>query len=197
MEQVQVPCPSCSRPMNFRNNNWQCFACNPIPTDVPICKTQTCLRPLTKLGEPWNCWICLTCHDHPSVVNKRTMETELPERKYIDEKMTEDKVRELIGKQLTAEEVRSIVCDTMAEFMIKEKPDPDYPAPKAEKVIKPETWREKAKRLGVSTNYPGGGGMRKKDDVLKDIERVEKSKNTISLVNKNETLQEELRPEEP
>jgi hypothetical protein len=118
--------------MNSLNNSWQCLACHPIPDDVPICRTQKCKRPLTKLGDPWNCWICLNCNDHPDVVNKRKKQTEQPERKYVDIPMTEDRVRQIAGKGITEADVRRIMIETMAEFKTSEDYDPDYPPPRAE-----------------------------------------------------------------
>jgi len=57
---LSVPeCPSCGRQMAFTEvtHSYRCHACNPIPENVPECATQKCKRPLTRLGEPWNCWI--------------------------------------------------------------------------------------------------------------------------------------------
>ncbi len=207
LTEVIVSCPSCARPMSFRSNYWQCLACHPIPADIRKCKTQICKRPLTRLGEPWNCWICLHCNTHPSKVSPR--QTERPDRKLLDEKMTEERVKEIAGERMTADDIREIVRDVMVEFSTKEEPDPDYPPTQAEiakitqlpeavgagdfgsnvhidiKIPKPETWMQKAKRLGVQTHIPDGRGMRKKVDIMADMETKE-----------NETVQKELRPEE-
>jgi len=200
---VIVKCPSCSRPMNSMGNGWQCLACNPIPDDVPICKTQVCKRPLTRLGDPWNCWICLHCHDHPDVVNRRKKEDDERERKYLDKKLTEDDVKKMT---LTAEDVRKIINESLAEFSLKSEPDPDYPPTRAEirqiaesvyeiddeddydpkrEVAEAEArieqnlksrpkrlpWITEAKKYGIETHYPDGGGMRKKADILADLEQ--------------------------
>ncbi len=204
LTEVIVSCPSCARPMSFRNNYWQCLACHPVPADVRTCATQKCKLPLTRLGDPWNCWICLKCNTHPSKVSPR--QTERPDRPLLDEQMTEEKVRQIAGEGMTAEDIREIVRDTMAEFSAKEEIDPDYPPTHAEISqiaesvttiepvhgteevdipVKPETWMQKAKRLGVQTHIPDGRGMRKKVDIMADMETKE-----------NETVQKELRPEE-
>ena len=201
-----LTCPACNELMMMQpDGSWKCEVCNPVKEDAPICKTQTCKRPLTKLGPPWNCWICLYCHDHPDVVNKKmkNMKPDKREAKYVDRPMTEERVRELAG--MSEEKVRDIIRETMAEFSTKEQPDPDYP-PSQERInkliqeglemdepeetvedverrvqqnlekqeaAKPETWLQKAKRLGVQTHIPGGMGMRKKAEVLADIAKVE------------------------
>ncbi len=204
MEETMTPtltgllCPSCENPMGYTEitHSYRCLVCNPIPMDVPTCATQKCLRPLTRLGEPWNCWICLHCNTHPSKVSPR--QTEEADRPLLDVQMTEEKVRQIAGEGITAEDIREIVRDTMAEFSAKEEEDPDYPPTQAEiqtmtapeninakPVEKPETWMQKAKRLGVQTHIPDGRGMRKKVDIMADMETKE-----------NETVQKELRPEE-
>ena len=168
--EVIVPCPSCARPMASISDNWQCLACHPIPEDIPICATFKCKKPLTKLGEPWNCWICLRCNEHPEVVNKKMKQKQIDqqERKYVKDSVPYSEFEKL-QKQV-------------AELMQK----PDYPPARAEineiaesvkenaePVIevapKPETYLQRAKRLGVQTHYPDGGGMRKKADVLAGI----------------------------
>ena len=218
-------CPSCENPMGYTEltHSYRCLVCNPIPMDVPTCATQKCLRPLTRLGEPWNCWICLHCNTHPSKVSPR--QTKEADRPLLDVQMTEEKVREIAGEGMTADDIREIVRDTMAEFSAKEEPDPDYPPTQAEirtmtapgvldlestknvsakpmaeavgtgdpesnvridiKIPKPETWMQKAKRLGIQTHIPDGRGMRKKVDIMADVETKE-----------NETVPKELRPEE-
>lgn len=180
MTEIQVPCPSCARPMESINNSWQCLACHPIPVNIPKCKTQKCLRPLTRLGPPWNCWICLNCNDHPDVVNKRKNETEQPERKYVDKTLTKENVREMIKESMSG--VGDMIREAMSEFSLKEKPDPDYPPSHAEirtmaesvrqnaVPVESETWRQKAKGLSIPLmKEPKGTGARKKEDVLAEI----------------------------
>lgn len=180
-------CPSCENPMAFTEvtHSYRCHACNPISVNVPICKTQICKQPLTKLGDPWNCWICLRCNKHPEEVNKMRKETEKPERNYIAKQMTEERVKEMM---MTASDVRNIVIEAMSEFSTKEESDPDYPPTRAEirqiaesvTIVDAyeETYLQKAKRLGVPTHHPKGSGMRKKTEVLADIERKEREDET-------------------
>ena len=163
MTAVTVSCPSCARPMSFNNNSWQCLACHPIPADIPTCKTQVCKRPLTKLGEPWNCWICLKCNKHPEEVRKMRKEDDERKRKYV-------------GKTVSVEEFDKLK-QQMAELLAK----PAYPPTQAEiqTIVAPETinakhetYLQKAKRLGIATHIPTGG-MRKKAEIMADMERVE------------------------
>jgi len=179
------PC-GCGNPMEFQENekSWRCLACNPIPTNAPTCATQKCKRHLTWLEET-GCWRCLVCNPI-----RETKPTEERERKYIDQKMTAETVQEMIKKEMSG--IGDIVRETMAEFNLKETEDPDYPPTRAKineiaeatgmggenihisvKVPKPETWLQKAKRLGVQTHNEGTGGMRKKVDIMADIEAKE------------------------
>ncbi|KKL56477.1 hypothetical protein LCGC14_2245050, partial [marine sediment metagenome] len=95
-------CPSCERPMAFTEvtHSYRCHACNPIPENVPECATQKCKSPLTRLGEPWNCWICLKCNKHPEEVNKMQKEEDQRKRKYLDKKLTTEDVSEMIKKEM-------------------------------------------------------------------------------------------------
>jgi hypothetical protein len=176
---VVVPCPSCARPMSFNNESWQCLACHPIPEDIPRCATQKCKKPLTKLGEPWNCWICLRCNDHPADVNKRVKEDEQRKRTYLDKKLTTEDVSEMIKKEMAG------VKDMIREALTEGKPD--YPPTQVEIKqmtapetvnAKPETYMQKAKRLGVQTHIPTGG-MRKKAEIMADIESLGKPEESI------------------
>lgn len=186
--EVIVSCPSCARPMEFRNSYWQCLACHPIPANIPVCKTQICKRPLTKLGEPWNCWICLTCNRHPDVVNKMKKEEDQRKKKYLDKKLTTGDVSEMIKAEMAG--VKDMIRDALAEQRPARAEIQTMTATEAinaqselpieqrrisieveslpEDVIKPETYLQKAKRLGVATHIPTGG-LRKKAEVLADI----------------------------
>ena len=166
-------CPSCERPMAFTEvtHSYRCHACNPIPENVPECATQKCKSPLTRLGEPWNCWICLKCNKHPEEVNKMQKEEDQRKRKYLDKKLTTEDVSEMIKKEMAG------VKDMIREALAK----PAYPPTQAEiqtmtspETInaKPETYLQKAKRLGVATHITTGG-MRKKTEIITDIENLE------------------------
>jgi len=166
-------CPSCERPMAFTEvtHSYRCHACNPIPENVPECATQKCKSPLTRLGEPWNCWICLKCNKHPEEVNKMQKEEDQRKRKYLDKKLTTEDVSEMIKKEMAGEK------DMIREALEK----PAYPPTQAEiqtmtspETInaKPETYLQKAKRLGVATHITTGG-MRKKTEIITDIENLE------------------------
>ena len=174
---VIVPCPSCARPMGFMNDSWQCLACHPIPTDVPSCATVKCRKPLTKLGPPWNCWICLKCNDHPEVVNKRVKEEEQRKRTYIDKTVSYEAFEKL-QKQMAELLAKPSYPPTQVE--IKTMTDP-------EKInAKPETVMQKAKRLGIRTHNEGTGGRRTTADIMADIEAVEKVDSEESIEEANE-----------
>ena len=172
-------CPSCERPMAFTEvtHSYRCHACNPIPENVPECATQKCKLPLTRLGEPWNCWICLKCNKHPEEVNKMQKEEDQRKRKYLDKKLTTEDVSKMIKAEMTG--VKDMIREALAEQR------PAYPPTRAEiqtmtspetinakPIEKPETYLQKAKRLGVATHI-STGGMRKKTEIIADIEDLE------------------------
>ena len=181
-------CPSCERPMAFTEvtHSYRCHACNPIPENVPECATQKCKLPLTRLGDPWNCWICLKCNKHPEEVNKMQKEEDQRKRKYLDKKLTTEDVSEMIKKEMGS--VKDMIREALAEQR------PDYPPTQAEIRImtapgtldlpstknisaKPETYLQKAKRLGVATHI-STGGMRKKAEIEADLENLETNPET-------------------
>lgn len=148
----------------------------PIPTEAPeapICATQKCKRPLTRLGPPRNCWRCLVCN--PIVEAKKT---ESRKRRDIDKQLSEERVLELI-KNTTAgldeEAIREIIQDELQNWFIQ-KPPITKEEILAETTPTPseppeQTWRQEAKDLGVPLHKePAGSGMRKKVEVLADIE---------------------------
>ncbi len=173
---------TCGRAMSYtEQGTWRCLACNPEVMDTPKCKTVACKRPLTRLGDPWNCWICLHCNDHPDVVNKRDNRTEKPDRTYVDKTLTPDSVKDLIKKELAG--VPDMIREAMSEFSIsKEEDDPDYPPSRLEieEMVAPMNvnagpdwgWLKKAVALGVKT-HKDTGGLRKKADIVADTNRKE------------------------
>ena len=164
---------------------------------APICATQKCKRPLTFLGPPQNCWRCLVCNPI-----RETKPTEKLKKQYIDVTMTEKMVREIIKEELQSlnkdtideEKIREIVMDEMANWHIQRPPatrdEIAETIPPSSAVPKPETYMQKAKRLGVATHKPEGG-IRKKADVLADIERLGEPSQEVE-----NGVQEELRTEE-
>ncbi|KKN08261.1 hypothetical protein LCGC14_1058470 [marine sediment metagenome] len=150
-------------------------------TNAPICKTQICKRPLTYL-EDSKCWRCLICNPIPKTVPKV-----LPKKPaLLDNKVTEERVEQMIKEVsgISEDKIREIVQDELMNWHV---PKPSVTAGEVDTLTKPETYMQKAKRLGVATHYKANGtmagGMRKKADVLADIE-------------KEENVQEELRTEE-
>lgn len=117
------------------------------------------------------CWIC-----HPPEEPKKAEPK--PKPKFLDERMTEERVREIVQDELenwhiqkppvTKEDIERINSTNTVptEMEVKEK-----------------TWRDKAKEMGIKLHQETGG-VRKKVDVLADIERTESG------------LQEKLRTEE-
>ena len=103
----------------------------PMPEPAPICATQKCLRPLTKLGEPWNCWICLRCNDHPDVVNKRQKMKvdQSPRGAALDVRLTESQINKLVDKRV-AEALAKIQGG--APLPVREVIQPTEPAPEKE-----------------------------------------------------------------
>jgi len=78
---------------------------------------------------------------------------------------------------LGEERIREIIQDELADWHIQKPPvtrnEIAETIPPSSEVPKPETWLQKAKRLGVPTHQETGG-IRKKGDVLADIEAAEK-----------------------
>ncbi len=196
MEDVKVivPCPSCARPMGVIGDSWQCLACHPIPADIPICATVKCKKPLTKLPEPWNCWICLKCNRHPAEVNKERKEDDERKRVYLDVKVTKDDVAKMVadgiaeamaklqpayppttGEITQIAESEGVYVDPYGEESAEEISKRVENNLQMQKESKPETYMQKAKRLGVSTHIPTGG-TRKKADIEADIAMLEKEK---------------------
>ena len=160
-----------------------------MPTEVmtkPICKTTNCKRELTYLEES-DCWRCLVCNPLTAPAP-----TEKPESKYIDVKMTEKKVREIVkdemmGSKFDEGQIRDIVRDELENWHIQKPPvtktESELTVAKLREIAKdnpPKTgnievpvnpelaaspnWRQQAKELGIPLF------QRKKADVLADIE---------------------------
>lgn len=157
-------------------------------TNAPICKTQTCKRPLTYL-EASKCWRCLICNPIPKNVPKPKKE-----KKFLDVAMTEKRVAEMIreaGKdgilsentltEIMKESIREIVQDELMNWHIPKPPvtkeevnavlsQPVFPddgelvASKVEKI----DWRQQAKELGIPLFH------RKKEEVLAEIKEKTK-----------------------
>lgn len=184
-----APVCTCGKSLTFDSGtkSWRCFGCNPVDPNSPICKTQICKRPLTWM-EKQKCWRCLVCNPIPKNLPKKE------ERKpFLDVHPDEVRVAEMIksamaNQSLTGAQIREIVQDELMNWHIQKPPatrdeiaeavgigEPesnvriDIQVPK----VKPETWLQKAKRLGVKTHYDEGG-MRKKVDVMADMEAKEK-----------------------
>lgn len=165
-----------------------------VTMDAPTCATQKCQRPLTRLGPPQNCWRCLVCN--PIVEVKPT---EKPERKYIDVIVTKEMVRDMIkdsGAGIDEERIREIVVDEMANWHIHQPPvtrdEITETIPPSSAAPKPETYMQAAKRMGVATHKPEGG-IRKKADVLADMERLGEPPQERKI---DAQIPEELRTEE-
>lgn len=142
-------------------------------TNAPICKTQVCKRPLTYLEES-KCWRCLICNPIPKAKPSPEEKT-----KYLDVKVTEERVREIIKEQgLGEERIREIVQDELMNWHIQKPSVGNITVTESGVAeIEPvETWRQKAKRLGVRLmKEPKGTGARTKEEVLADIEKIEET----------------------
>ena len=167
---------------------------------APICATQKCKRPLTRLGPPQNCWRCLVCNPIA-----KTAPTVKKRNKYIDVTLTEDMVREIIKEErmtlgemttpLGEDQIREIVQDELANWHIQKPPvtrDEIAETIAPSSTVEP-TWRQRAKELGVPLHKePAGSGMRKKEDVLSDMERLGEP----PIEETDAQIPEELRTEE-
>ena len=108
---------------------------------MPICRTVNCKRELTWL-EDTKCWRCLVCN--PLTPVGRTVE---PEKKYIDVKLTEARVREICRDELENWHIQKPPVE-VKEIDLALRSD----------------WRQQAKELGIPLF------QRKKEDVLQEIQ---------------------------
>lgn len=152
-----------------------------VQTNAPICKTIICKLPLTWM-EKQRCWRCLKCNPLPKDVL-----VPQKKKKFLDVKVTEEQVakmiKEAIPDYLNEDKIREIVRDELENWHIQRPPatrdEIAEALPPSSAAPKPETWLQKAKRIGVQTHYPKGG-MRKKVDVLADMEAKEKEVQPVS-----------------
>ena len=158
-----------------------------------------CVRCSAELShiEKSNCMRCLVCY--PESKNQATHPKE--KKIYLDMKLTEERVVEMfeevfaegaithvslkrtrpetIRARISMEKIREIVRDELENWHIQKPPatrdEIDNSTNNADIPVEPkqETWRQKAKRMGVKTHNDYSGGARKKVDVLRDMERIE------------------------
>ena len=175
-----APTCTCGKSLTFDSGtkSWRCFGCNPVDPNSPICKTQICKRPLTWMKKQ-GCWRCLVCNPIPKNLPKKE------ERKpFLDVHPDEVRVAEMIKSAMT--EVREIVQNELMNWHIQKPPvtrdeiaeavgvgEPESNVHIDIQVPPPETYMQYAKRLGIAT-HKKTGGIRKKEDVLADIEAKEK-----------------------
>ncbi len=90
------------------------------------CQTTKCKRPLTRLGEPWNCWICLHCNSHPAEVTKRQKAHKLDQNshKYIKTGMTPTEVDDLIEKRVS-EALANLTAASKGKYETEVQDEPD------------------------------------------------------------------------
>lgn len=155
-----------------------------VQTNAPICKTQICKRPLTYM-EKQKCWRCLICNPIPKDAPKPKKE-----KKFLDVKVTEEQVEKMIEEAVPAylneKKIREIVQEELRNWHIQKSPatrdeiveavgvgDSESNVHVDIKIPKSETWLQKAKRLRIRTHNEGTGGMRKKVDIMTDMETKE------------------------
>ncbi len=118
----------------------------------PLTHCVTCAAELT-IDKKRGCKVCRLCHPEPVAAP-----TPPPKPKaFLDVKLTEKRVSELI-----AEIVPDMIREELENWHVQ-KP------PVTKEEVKKLTWRQEAKSLGVSLHQEKGG-VRKKVDVLADIE---------------------------
>lgn len=146
-----------------------------------------------------NCMRCLVCYPEsttPPVPPRKKL--------FLDVKMTEERVVEMIKDvlekgtiehialndsarpetivaEIGMERIREIIRDELENWHIQKPPvtrdEIDTSTNNADIPIepKPETWRQKARRMGVKTHNDYTGGARKKVDVLAEMAAKETS----------------------
>ena len=118
----------------------------------PLTHCVTCAAELT-IDKKRGCKVCRLCHPEPVAAPAPPPKA----KAFLDVKLTEKRVSELI---------REIVPDMIREELENwhvQKP------PVTKEEIEKLTWRQEAKSLGISLHQEKGG-VRKKVDVLADIE---------------------------
>lgn len=135
----------------------------------PICKTVNCKRELTYL-EDTKCFRCLICNPIT-----KTEPLKEKERKYVDVKLTEVRVREIIAELTIGDErIREVVREELENWHIQKPPVTKAQILDDEAVIKVEItdsgkdWRAEAKALNISLYH------KTKEKVLAEI--AEKTK---------------------
>lgn len=153
-----------------------------VETNVPICRTQICKRPLTYL-EKQGCWRCLVCNPIP-----KDVPIPKQEKKFLDVAMTEKRVKEILAEQVVTSEgrIREIVQDELMNWHISKPPTTrDEIDALTEHIVQHNEkgevsssivtatslgWRQQAKELSIPLmKEPKGTGARKKEDVLAEI----------------------------
>ena len=131
---------------------------------------EKCATELTENFKGTGCKRCLTCNPETAYVPPKDRES-----KYVDIKMTDEKVQELVEESID-KIVPDMIREVLENWHIQRPPvtaEEIAEATGGEEVVtklqKPETWRQEAKRLGVSVYDTERKCPRKKVDVLKDI----------------------------
>ena len=217
----------CKRPLTFleETNCWRCLVCNPIVKTAPTVKKKDKYIDV-KLTEDMVVKIIKEQIGSAKVISlsedqiREIVQDELanwhiqrpPVTKNETEQIFKDEYANPSKRELTEAETKIIDTGTraLAEKMVEKERGVAETIPPSSAVPKEPTWRQRAKELGVPLHKePAGSGMRKKEDVLADMERlgeppIEETETisakellgNIEKVDKDETVSEELRTEE-
>ncbi len=135
-------------------------------------------RSLLSYDENRNCKVCRTCHP----VQKEKPPAEEKERRYLDIKMTNEMVQE-IAEEVIDKIVPDMIRGVLENWHIQRPPvtkteitedliqhDHEGNVSSSVVTLKPKTWRQQAKGLGIEVYDKVNKRPRLKIDVLEDIE---------------------------
>lgn len=184
----------CKRPLTFLGppqNCWRCLVCNPIrevkPTEKPkkkyvdVTMTEDMVIEIIK-EQVGSAKVSAGLNEEQI---REIVQDELANWHIQEPPITRDEVAEAVGVGEPESNVHiNVQLPTDSNYPSTDEPKESFVAPK----VKPETWLQKAKRIGVRTHNEGTGGMRKKVEIMADMEAKERESDA--------QIPEELRTEE-
>ena len=143
----------------------------------PVNKLTHCTRCRTELSydKERACSFCSRCNP-PQI---KAVKAEEKERRYVDVRLTEGRVREIVEEiidKLVPDMIRDIKQTTqekLDEVSVRAIKNDTVQVSHERELDQHRNWRSEAKELGVPLNQETGGS-RKKEDVLNDIEIKQK-----------------------
>ena len=181
---------NCKRPLTYleKQGCWRCLTCNPIPKDTSKPKEKKKFLDVA-MKEERVVEMIKEALEKGAITYIAIGKSTRPETMGI--KIDEGRIREIVQDELmnwhiqkppvTREDYDALIDAPLKEHF--DKPADTYSSTARDEIAeatsegapveKPETWLQIAKRLGVRTHNEGTGGMRKKVDIIADVERIQ------------------------